>query len=121
MISDTENSVVYTILGPYDGINEYNVGQIKLLCDGFFNCLANLAYGDGFIIDGEKYTINDLKGNDNYALGSILEQCVFDLAPFANGMDDIAYIDKQGNRATIDVESLISTFKYNICLNLCSS
>ena len=31
---DAENSVVYTILGIYDGISDYNVGQVKLLCDG---------------------------------------------------------------------------------------
>ena len=118
IILEDNNYKAYVLIDYLDDVHKSILSlkskeEIKLLCDGFFNCLANLAYGDGFIIDGEKYTINDLKGNDNYALGSILEQCVFDLSPFANGMDDIAYIDKQGNRATIDVESLISTFKYN--------
>ena len=34
MITDADSSTVYTLLGPYDGINDYNVDVMKILCDG---------------------------------------------------------------------------------------
>lgn len=34
MITDVDSSIIYTLLGLYDGVNDYNVSTMKLLCDG---------------------------------------------------------------------------------------
>lgn len=84
MISDTENSVVYTILGPYDGINEYNVGQIKLLCDGASSSAVKCNIIQGvpvdFTVSGDKLiTIENLDENNRlyFPDTSIAENGVF--------------------------------------------
>lgn len=34
MVTDSENTIIYTLLGTYDEISDYNVSEMKLLCNG---------------------------------------------------------------------------------------
>lgn len=69
MITDADSTIVYTILGPYDGINDYNVDTIKLLCDGAASSAVKCNVIQGvpidFTVSGNKLiTIANLDENN---------------------------------------------------------
>ena len=84
--------------------------EIRSLCTDYFQCLASIVLGNGFSFNGVNYTIEDLKGIENVGLGSVLEQCTFDIIPFTYGMDFISYIDKDGNVQEVDIDTIIHAF-----------
>lgn len=84
MISDAEDSIVYTLLGPYDGVNNYNVDTMKLLCNGSSSSAIKCNVIQGvpvdFTVSGSKLiTIENIDENNRlyFPDTSIAENGVF--------------------------------------------
>lgn len=84
MVTDSDSTIVYTLLGPYDGINEYNVDTMKLLCDGASSSAIKCNVIQGvpvdFTVSGDKLiTVANLDENNRlyFPDTSIAENGVF--------------------------------------------
>lgn len=84
MVTDKDETVVYTLLGPYDSINKYAVGKIKLLCDGAssssISCNAIQGVPVDFSLSGNKLITVENLDNDNrlyFADYNVAENGVF--------------------------------------------
>ena len=69
MITDNDTSIVYTLLGIHDNISDYNVSEMKLLCDGASSSAIKCNIIQGvpvdFTVSGDKLiTIENLDENN---------------------------------------------------------
>ena len=76
----------------------------------YYQCLASLLYGQGFVINGESYTMEDLDGVENLGLRSILELATFEVGPYSAYIDQVPYINKDGDIAYIDSQTITTQF-----------
>ena len=76
----------------------------------YYQCLASLLYGKGFDINGESYTMEDLDGVENLGLRSVLELATLEVSPYSVYINQIPYIDKNGNVAFVDSQTITNSF-----------
>ncbi len=76
----------------------------------YYQCLASLLYGQGFDINGVSYTMEDLDGVENLGLRSILELATLEVGPYSAYIDQVPYINKDGDVAYIDSQTITTQF-----------
>ena len=76
----------------------------------YYQCLASLLYGQGFDINGIRYTMEDLDGVENLGLRSVLELATLEVSPYSAYIDQVPYIDKNGNAAFVDSQTITNSF-----------
>ena len=76
----------------------------------YYQCLASLLYGQGFDINGVRYTMEDLDGVENLGLRSVLELATLEVAPYSAYIRQVPYIDKNGNAAFVDSQTITESF-----------
>ena len=76
----------------------------------YYQCLASLLYGKGFDINGESYTMEDLDGVENLGLRSVLELATLEVSPYSVYIKQVPYIDKNGNVAFVDSQTITNSF-----------
>lgn len=76
----------------------------------YYQCLASLLYGQGFVINGVSYTMEDLDGVENLGLRSVLELATLEVSPYSVYINQVPYIDKNGNAAFVDSQTITNSF-----------
>ena len=76
----------------------------------YYQCLASLLYGQGFDINGVSYTMEDLDGVENLGLRRVLELATLEVAPYSVYINQVPYIDKNGNAAFVDSQTITNSF-----------
>ena len=76
----------------------------------YYQCLASLLYGQGFVINGVSYTMEDLDGVENLGLRSILELATLEVGPYSAYIDKVPYINKDGDIAYIHSQAITTQF-----------
>ena len=76
----------------------------------YYQCLGGLLYEQGFDINGIRYTMEDLDGVENLGLRSVLELATLEVSPYSVYINQVPYIDKNGNAAFVDSQTITNNF-----------
>lgn len=118
MITDAEGTIIYTLLGLYDGINEYNVGNMKLTCNGASSSAIKCNIIQGvpvdFTVSGNKLiTIANLDENNRlyFSDTNVAENGVF----ISNASDNGNY-NKWQRKDNLSIENF-GNYYYKFDIN----